>query len=118
MIYVRTALLRSAAGAVVLWVGTVLAALFLFAAALRAQEVPAAPAKTPDVKAGEALAKVEAQKPTGLGLVLPEQAKVRCFASDLSPNFEDTLQKGAVVALGRTEGGFTQVLLPFGPVGY
>jgi hypothetical protein len=122
MIYVRTGLLRSAAGAVVLWVGTVLATLFLFAAALRSQDSAAPPkaaAEQPPKAAAETPAKAETAKAAvQLGLVLAEATKVRCFASDLSPSFEDALQKGAVVALGKTDSGFCQVLLPFGPVGY
>jgi hypothetical protein len=117
MIYVRTGLLRSAAGAVVLWVGTVLATLFLVAATLRAQDGAPAVAKA-DPPKGEGAKAAEPAKSGALGVVLADSTKVRCYASDLSPSFEDALQKGAVVGLGRTEGGYCQVLLPFGPVGY
>ena len=75
MIYVRTGLLRSAAGAVVLWVGTVLATLFLFAAALRSQD-SAAPPKAAAEQPPKAAAEMPA-KSGQLGLVLAEATKVR-----------------------------------------
>ncbi len=115
MIDIRAGLLRSAAGSVFLWAGTCLAILFLLASALRAQDPGASPPVPPATPAQDP---AQPTTPPVLGTVLVEAAKVRCFAGDLSPSFEDTLPKGAVVGAGRTEGAFRQVILPLGPVGY
>ena len=54
------------------------------------------------------------------GRVVVEEAKLRCWPSAVAtpPVFEDTLKKGDVVQLGRTENGFTEIVLPIGPIGY
>lgn len=54
----------------------------------------------------------------GLATVLPASTKLRCFASPLGAQFDDTLAKGTVVAVGRSDNGYRQVLLPLGPAGY
>lgn len=52
-----------------------------------------------------------------LGTVLVD-GKVRCWPTGHSPTYDDTFVKGATVGIGRSEGGFRQVLLPLGPAGY
>lgn len=60
------------------------------------------------------------QAPLRLARVTAEQAPLYCWPSQVAepPHYEDTLVKGQVVQVGRTEGDFVQVLLPLGPVGY
>lgn len=55
-----------------------------------------------------------------LGRVLGENVKLRCWPSTAAvpPVFEDVLAKDQVVALGRSENGFRQVVPPLGPIGY
>jgi hypothetical protein len=53
-----------------------------------------------------------------LGTLLADGSKVRCWPTDHSPTYEDAFAKGAVVGIGRSEGGFRQVVLPLGPAGY
>ncbi|MFT4514840.1 MAG: hypothetical protein ACI89X_003308 [Planctomycetota bacterium] len=54
------------------------------------------------------------------GKIVAESAPLRCWASAVAtpPAYEDVLKKGQVVRLGRSENGFREVLLPFGPMGY
>lgn len=110
MTCIRSTLLRAAAETALFWVGAVLTTLFLLTGVLAAQEGVGAPPLDPPPPA--------VQQGGALAAVLPDQIKVRCFASDLSPAYEDVLQKGAAVPTGRVEGGYRQVFLPLGPVGY
>lgn len=52
--------------------------------------------------------------------IVPDTAQPFCWPSAVAqpPRFEDTLQKGDVVQVGRGEGTFVMVHLPLGPVGY
>jgi hypothetical protein len=43
---------------------------------------------------------------------------LRCFPTENSPTFGDTMVDGAVVIVGESYGDFRQVVLPLGPVGY
>ncbi|MBL8728757.1 MAG: hypothetical protein JNM25_10030 [Planctomycetes bacterium] len=67
---------------------------------------------------------VEAQAPAAaaqqLGRVVADKVSLRCWPSTAAvpPVFEDVLVKDQVVALGRSENGFRQVLPPLGPIGY
>ncbi|MCB9887113.1 MAG: hypothetical protein H6838_16595 [Planctomycetes bacterium] len=55
-----------------------------------------------------------------LGRVVAEKVQLRCWPSQVAtpPMFEDELVKDEVVNVGAVEGGFRQVILPLGPVGY
>src|SRR5262249_55623262 len=53
-----------------------------------------------------------------VGTLLADGSKVRCWPTDHSPTYEDAFAKGAVVGIGRSEGGFRQIVLPLGPAGY
>ncbi len=53
-----------------------------------------------------------------MATVLVDGAKLRCWAGPNSPVYDDVFAKDAVVKVGRSEGGFREVLLPIGPFGY
>ena len=59
-------------------------------------------------------------KAAAYGKVLVDGAKLRCWPSQVAspPVYEDVVAKDQVIGLGRVEGGFRQVVLPFGPLGY
>lgn len=81
---------------------------------------PAAPqaVEAPADAAKSAAADATAKAPVGaLGTLLAE-GRIRCFPTVNSPFYEDTFPKGATLAVGRSENGFRQILLPIGPVGY
>ncbi|MCA8976505.1 MAG: hypothetical protein KDC98_17425, partial [Planctomycetes bacterium] len=48
--------------------------------------------------------------------VVVDQARLYCWPSAVAnpPHYEDALEKGQVVQVGRTEGSFVQVVLPHG----
>jgi hypothetical protein len=54
------------------------------------------------------------------GKVLADGTKTRCWPSTAvtPPAYDDVLAKDEVVALGRSENGYREVLLPLGPLGY
>ncbi len=82
---------------------------------------PAAnPGPVPAVQQPGAVAPAEASATSGeaVGAVLVAEARVKCWSTDHSPVFEETLAQGATVRVGRSEGGHRLVLLPLGPVGY
>jgi hypothetical protein len=58
--------------------------------------------------------------PQQLGRVVADKVSLRCWPSTAAvpPVFEDVLVKDQVVALGRSENGFRQVVPPLGPIGY
>jgi hypothetical protein len=88
------------------------------AAADQAAEVQAPDARAPDAKAA-ARGEGEAAKAGKMALgTLLADGKVRCWPTDISPTYEDAFAKGTVVGVGRSEGGFRQVVLPLGPAGY
>ena len=47
-----------------------------------------------------------------------DELKVRCFASSLSPFYEDALAKGSLIMVGEAVGEYRRVLLPIGVTGY
>ena len=64
-----------------------------------------------------------ADQPASPGAVLYAKAvtdalKVRCFASSLSPFYEDELAAGSLVKVGEPFGEYRRVLLPIGVTGY
>ncbi len=78
------------------------------------------PAATPAVQQPGNVAPAEASTTTAeaVGAVLVAEARVKCWPTDHSPAFEDTLTQSSVVRVGRSEGGHRLVVLPLGPVGY
>lgn len=58
--------------------------------------------------------------PQQLGRIVVDKVSLRCWPSlaAVPPVFEDVLAKDQVVALGRSENGFRQVVPPLGPIGY
>jgi hypothetical protein len=46
------------------------------------------------------------------------ETKVRCFAGDRAPAFEDPLTEGAVIRVGAATNGYREVLLPQGVTGW
>ena len=50
--------------------------------------------------------------------VADASVELRCFPTENSPTFGDTMVDGAVVIVGESYGDFRQVVLPLGPVGY
>ncbi len=66
---------------------------------------PSAPAAVPAVEGA-------------MATVLVDGAKLRCWPTANSPCYEDTFTKDTVVRVGRGEGGFREILLPIGPLGY
>lgn len=74
-----------------------------------------------DKKPSEAQATVPASnQPTAFGRIVADKAALRCWPGNAAqpPVFDDVLEKGQVVGLGRSENGFRAVVLPLGPVGY
>ena len=57
-------------------------------------------------------------RPPKLAKIISEGSAVRCFASNLSPVYEDRLAKGTVVSVGAAVGEYRRVLLPLGVIGY
>jgi hypothetical protein len=97
----------------------------LSSGALRAQEGSApvpAPATAPSpANPAQGPAPASASQPAvegAMATVLAESSKARCWPTANSPTYEDTLAKDTVVRVGRAEGGFREVLLPIGPLGY
>jgi hypothetical protein len=80
-------------------------------------EPPVVPPSAPPAAAAEV---PPAQAPEQLGRIVVDAAAVRCWPSTAAvpPVFEDVLAKDQVVAIGRSEGGFRQVVLALGPIGY
>ncbi|MBL9076100.1 MAG: hypothetical protein JNL08_01270 [Planctomycetes bacterium] len=80
------------------------------------------PAATPPAAAPavQAPAPVPAAEPEQLGRIVAETAPLRCWPSTAAvpPVFEDVLAKDTVVALGRAENGFRQVVPALGPIGF
>lgn len=62
----------------------------------------------------------QAQDALRYARIVPDKAQPFCWPSAVAqpPRFEDSLQKGDVVQVGRSEGNFVMVQLPLGPVGY
>lgn len=86
-----------------------------------APKADAPKAETPkDAPPAVPAAEPQAAAPEHLGRIVAEQAALRCWPSlaAVPPVFEDVLAKDQVVALGRSENGFRQVLPPLGPIGY
>ncbi len=77
------------------------------------------PGDAPPAAAAEAPAPPQGEAPP-LGRVIAEKISLRCWPSTAAvpPVFEDVLVKDQVVALGRSENGFRQVVPPLGPIGY
>ncbi len=66
---------------------------------------------------------VEEQSAGGVLQVAYAQAaedglELRCFPTELSPTFQDSLSRGEVVKVGEIDGDYRQVILPLGVVGY
>ncbi len=74
------------------------------------KEAPAVPVDASAVKAAD----------VQLGRIVADKVQLRCWPSQVAtpPVFEDELVKDEVVNVGAVEGGFRQVILPLGPVGY
>jgi hypothetical protein len=138
MLRSRTARLRQTAGALFPWVGVSILALAMLPAPLAAQE-PQAAQPPPAVKPADAGAKAgdsvpgqgtaanagaanpgaaNTAEPAALGVILVAAAKLRCWPTELSPLYPETLAKDAVVGVGKSEGGYREVILPRGPLGY
>ncbi|MCA8955593.1 MAG: hypothetical protein KDC87_05935 [Planctomycetes bacterium] len=99
----------------------VLAALLgcTFGGAVLAQEAqPPGKSEPPAPASGPAPAAPSAAAATHQLAELTVAAAVRCFASDLSPCYEDKLPAGTVVEIGEEVGAFRRVRLPLGVVGY
>jgi len=62
----------------------------------------------------------EAASDLQYGRVVVDEAQLYCWPSVVAspPRFEDALDKGQIVRIGRTEGDFVHVQLPLGPIGY
>lgn len=89
------------------------------AAARAASLVLVVAALAPQVLAQDPV-EASANAPAQLGKIVPEKVQLRCWPSQVAvpPVFEDELLKDEIVEIGGVEGGFRQVLLPLGPVGY
>lgn len=91
-----------------------LVSILVLASGLAAQDAaPAAPVQPP-----AAPVQPPAAAELTLGTIVPASIKLKCFASPLAAEFDDTLAQGTVVALGRSERGYRQILMPLGPTGY
>lgn len=91
----------------------------------QATPAPASPAPATPTPSPASTAAPTAQEPTApvpgqltLATIVPATAKLKCYASPLAAEFDDTLAQNAVVAVGRSENGYRQILMPLGPVGY
>lgn len=84
------------------------------AAVPKPADAPAAAPQDPAAEPQQAVA------PEQLGRIVADNAPLRCWPSTAAvpPVFEDVLTKDQVVALGRSENGFRQVVPPLGPIGY
>ena len=80
--------------------------------------VPAAAPQEP--VAQEPVALPAPAAPEQLGKVVADTVQLQCWPTTTAvpPVFEDTLPKDTVVAIGRSENGFRQILPPLGPIGY
>jgi hypothetical protein len=114
-----------------------------FAGALLAQDAPQSSSTTPSTPAPAVPAEQQAPAPSATGTtpaatpaastpapaaavtqgspmasVIAASASLRVWPTANSPVYEGSLNKDAVVRVGRSDAGFREVLLPIGPIGY